>query len=94
VSDPERLGFSSSRLARIPPSQQSLVDAGAFSGAVAARTQRQDCLSGTVGFSDGANTIPFQPDTILWIASMTEPVTSVAAIMLIEDGMLELAAPV
>src|SRR6266403_1378861 len=36
VSDPEALGFSSSRLARIAAWQQSQVDAGAFSGAVAA----------------------------------------------------------
>jgi CubicO group peptidase (beta-lactamase class C family) len=33
---PEALGFSSSRLARIAAWQQSQVDAGAFSGAVAA----------------------------------------------------------
>src|SRR5262245_51663147 len=36
VSDPEALGFSSSRLARIAAWEQSQVDAGAFSGAVAA----------------------------------------------------------
>src|SRR3982074_382442 len=36
VSDPEALGFSPSRLARIAAWQQSQVDAGAFSGAVAA----------------------------------------------------------
>src|SRR5258706_12969220 len=36
VSDPEALGFSSPRLARIAAWQQTQVDAGAFSGAVAA----------------------------------------------------------
>src|ERR1700733_1420883 len=35
-SDPETLGFSSSRLARIAAWQQTQVDAGAFSGAITA----------------------------------------------------------
>jgi len=36
VRDPEELGFSSPRLQRIAAWQQSQVDAGAFTGAVAA----------------------------------------------------------
>ena len=36
ASDPEALGFSPSRLARIAAWQQTQVDAGGFSGAVAA----------------------------------------------------------
>ncbi len=95
VSDPEALGFSSSRLARIAAWQQTQVDAGAFSGAVAAiaRNGRVAYLR-TVGFRDRAKTIPLQADAIFWIASMTKPVTSVAAMMLVEDGKLDLAAPV
>src|SRR6266478_1756543 len=95
VSDPEALGFSSSRLARIAAWQQTQVDAGAFSGAVAAiaRNGRVAYLR-AVGFRDRAKTIPLQPDAIFWIASMTKPVTSVAAMMLAEEGKLDLAAPV
>jgi CubicO group peptidase (beta-lactamase class C family) len=95
VGDPEAIGFSSSRLARIAAWQQSQVDAGAFSGAVAAiaRNGRVAYLR-AVGFRDRAKTIPLQPDAIFWIASMTKPVTSVAAMMLIEEGKLDLAAPV
>jgi CubicO group peptidase (beta-lactamase class C family) len=95
VSDPEALGFSSSRLARIAAWQQSQVDAGAFSGAVAAiaRNGRVAYLR-AVGFRDNAKTIPLQPDAIFWIASMTKPVVSVAAMMLVEEGKLDLAAPV
>jgi CubicO group peptidase (beta-lactamase class C family) len=33
-------------------------------------------------------------DSIFWIASMTKPVTSVAAMMLVEEGKLDLDAPV
>jgi CubicO group peptidase (beta-lactamase class C family) len=95
VSDPEALGFSSSRLERIAAWQQSQVDAGAFSGAVAAiaRTGRVAYLR-AAGFRDRAKTVPLQPDAIFWIASMTKPVTSVAAMMLVEEGKLDLAAPV
>jgi CubicO group peptidase (beta-lactamase class C family) len=95
VSDPEALGLSSSRLARIAAEQQAQVDAGAFSGAVAAiaRNGRIAYLQ-AVGFRDRAKTIPLQPDAIFWIASMTKPVTSVAAMILVEEGKLDLAAPV
>jgi CubicO group peptidase (beta-lactamase class C family) len=95
VGKPETLGFSSSRLARIAAWQQSQVDAGAFSGAVAAiaRNGKVAYLRAT-GFRDRAKTIPLQSDAIFWIASMTKPVTSVAAMMLAEEGKLDLAAPV
>src|SRR5260370_651811 len=43
---------------------------------------------------DGAGKIPLTPDAIFWIASMTKPVTSVAAMMLVEEGKLDLTAPV
>ncbi len=33
------------------------------------------------------------PDTVVWIASMTKPLTSVAAMLLVEQGKLELDAP-
>lgn len=88
-------GFSSSRLARIAAWQQSQVDAGGFSGAVAAITRNgKIAYLRAVGFRDRAKTIPLQPDAIFWIASMSKPVTSVAAMMLVEDGKLDLAAPV
>ena len=95
IDDPEALGFSSSRLARIVAWQQSQVDAGAFSGAVAAIARNgKVAYLRAVGFRDRAKTIPLQPDAIFWIASMTKPITSVAAMMLVEQGKLDLAAPV
>ena len=95
VEDPETLGFSSSRLARIAAWQQGQVDAGAFSGAVAAIARNgKVAYLRAIGFRDRAKTIPLQPDAIFWIASMTKPVTSVAAMMLVEEGKLDLAAPV
>jgi CubicO group peptidase (beta-lactamase class C family) len=95
VSDPQALGFSPSRLERIARWQQTRVDAGAFSGAVAAiaRGGKVGYLR-AVGFRDHAKTIPLKEDAIFQIASMTKPVTAVAAMMLVEEGRLDLAAPV
>ena len=75
VSDPEALGFSSSRLA------------------LDARNGKVAYLR-AVGFRDRARTVPLQGDAIFWIASMTKPVTSVAAMMLVEEGKIDLALPV
>ena len=95
ASDPETLGFSSSRLARIAAWQQTQVDAGAFSGAVAAIAHNgKVAYLRAAGFRDLAKTSPLQSDAIFWIASMTKPVTSVAAMILVEEGKLDLAAPV
>ena len=95
ASDPETLGFSSPRLARIGAWQQTQVDAGAFSGAVAAIARNgKVAYLRAAGFRDLAKTSPLQSDAIFWIASMTKPVTSVAAMMLVEEGKLDLAAPV
>jgi CubicO group peptidase (beta-lactamase class C family) len=94
-SDPEALGFSSSRLARIEAWQQGQVDAGALSGAVAAVARNgKVAYLRAVGFRDRAKRVPLQPDAIFWIAAMTKPVTSVAAMMLVEEGKLDLEAPV
>jgi len=95
VGDPEAVGFSSSRLERIAVWQQAQVDAGAFTGAVAAIARNgKVAYLRAVGFRDRAKTVPLQTDAIFWIASMTKPVVSVAAMMLVEDGKLDLASPV
>jgi CubicO group peptidase (beta-lactamase class C family) len=95
VSDPQALGFSPARLERIASWQQSQVDAGAFSGAVAAIARNGKVVYlRSVGFRDRAKTVPLKADAIFWIASMTKPVTSVAAMMLVEESRLDLAAPV
>ena len=93
--DPEGAGFSAKRLGRIAPWYQAQVDAGALPGAVVAiaRNGRLAYLQ-AIGRYDRAGKIPLKPDAIFWIASMTKPVTSVAAMMLVEEGKLDLTAPV
>jgi CubicO group peptidase (beta-lactamase class C family) len=93
VPDPVGAGFSPARLARIAPWYQSQI--GAFPGAVVAIARDgQLAYLQAVGTYDWAGKIPLKPDAIFWIASMTKPVTSVAAMMLVEEGKLALTDPV
>ena len=93
--DPEGAGFSAKRLGRIAPWYQAQVATGALPGAVVAiaRNGKLAYLQ-AIGTYDRAGKVPLKPDAIFWIASMTKPVTSVAAMMLVEEGKLDLTAPV
>jgi CubicO group peptidase (beta-lactamase class C family) len=87
--------FAPARLARIASWFQARVDAGVFPGAVIG-LERDGKIAylQAVGTQDRARTVPMKPDSIFWIASMTKPVTSVAAMMLVDEDKLELDAPV
>lgn len=95
AAKPESLGFSSVRLARIASWFQGQVDAREFPGAVIAiaRNGKLAYLE-AIGFQDRGKQIPMRRDSIFWIASMTKPITSVAAMILVEEGKLDLDAPV
>jgi CubicO group peptidase (beta-lactamase class C family) len=99
-ADPGFAGFSAARLPRIGAWLQSKVDMlkstdPVIPGAVVA-IARQGRLAylQAVGFQDRAKTIPMRTNSIFWIASMTKPITSVAAMILVDEGKLELDSPV
>jgi CubicO group peptidase (beta-lactamase class C family) len=50
--------------------------------------------TGAFGRQDAANDVPMATDTIFRIASMTKPVTSVAVMMLVQEGDIGLDDPV
>ena len=93
--DPIGAGFSPARLARIAPWYRAEIKNRAFAGAVVAlaRDGKLGYLQ-AIGTYDRAGKVPLKPDAIFWIASMTKPVTSVAAMMLVEEGKLALTDPV
>jgi beta-lactamase family protein len=98
--DAKNLGFSAARLARIAPWYQARFDAvppsdSLLPGAVVAIAKGGKlAYLQAIGFQDRAKTIPMKTNSIFWIASMSKPVTSVAAMILVDEGKLDLDAPV
>ncbi len=95
IVDPERVGLSSLRLERIRPVMQGYVDRGQFAGVIVliAREGEVAYLQ-NFGFKDKENTRTMELDTIFRIYSMSKPITSVAAMMLVEEGKLRVSDPV
>ncbi|MFD9457784.1 serine hydrolase domain-containing protein [Streptomyces sp. NPDC059985] len=67
---------------------------GALPGAVAlvAREGRTECVA--VGDAEAGGGTPMARDSLFRIASLTKPVTAAAVLVLVEEGRLELDAPV
>lgn len=95
TGDPETFGFSDDRLARLTTAMQAHVDAGELPGALMVIARKGKVIyRETVGFRDVESQAPVTPDTVFRIYSMTKPITSVAAMMLVEEGKLRLTEPV
>jgi CubicO group peptidase (beta-lactamase class C family) len=92
---PKEVGFSSDRLKLIDALAQRYVDEGKLAGLVTlvARQGRVVHL-GTCGVQDLVTGRPMQSDTIFRIYSMTKPITTVALMMLYEQGLFQLRDPV
>jgi CubicO group peptidase (beta-lactamase class C family) len=95
TADPQSLGFSSERLARIGPAIQREIETGQYPGAVmlVARNGRIVYFE-SVGQLDPASGKPMTKDAIFRLYSMTKPYTSVAIMMLMEEGKLRVTDPV
>ena len=92
---PEAAGLCPTRLERLREAFQAYVDNGDLAGAATliARRGRVAHL-GTFGMAHREEGRPVAADTLFRIASMTKPITSVAVMMLVEEGRLLLNAPV
>jgi len=95
VGDSDSLGFSARRLARITSWFEAQTKKGDPSGFVVAiaRDGKLAYLQPT-GFADRDRKIPMRPDSIFRIGSMSKQITSVATMMLVDEGKLDLDAPV
>ena len=70
------------------------VAAGVVPGVAAAVTDAHGAVfEGAAGVTELGGSQAVDADTVFWIASMTKPVTSVAAMQLVEQGKLQLDAP-
>ena len=92
---PEDVGLSTPRLARITQWMRGWVDSGRLPGLLVA-VVRDDRVAWfeTCGYRDVDTKRAVEPDTIYRIYSMTKPVTTVAALMLYEEGCFQLDDPV
>ncbi len=92
---PAAVGLSADKLTEIKPSLLKLVDEGKIAGGVAliARHGKVAYLE-PFGVRNLADKSPMTVDTIFAIASMTKPITCVAAMMLVESGKLKLEDPI
>jgi CubicO group peptidase (beta-lactamase class C family) len=95
TASPEQVGLSKERLARIGQALNGQIEARSFPGAAAliARKGRIAYFE-TFGQLDPKTGAPMTKDAIFRLYSMTKPFTSVAAMMLVEDGRLRLTDPV
>lgn len=95
VAAPEAVGMSHGRLQRIGTALGAEVDAGRIAGGVVLVARRGKLVyAAAVGYQDKAAGVRMAPDTIFRIYSMTKPLVSVAAMMLVEEGRLQLTDPV
>jgi CubicO group peptidase (beta-lactamase class C family) len=92
---PDTVGLSAERLANIRKVLSAKVDAGEIPGYVALVARRgKVAYFEAYGVQNPNTKKPMTPDAIFRIYSMTKPITSVAAMMLVEEGKMKLSDPV
>ncbi len=94
-AEPEAVGMSSARLARIVPALNAEIERGQLPGAVIAIARRGRLVfHAAAGHLGPDRSAPMPLDALFAIASMTKPVTGVAGLLLWEEGRIGLADPV
>lgn len=94
-AEPESVGMSSERLARIKPFMQHYIDDNKLAGIVTLIARNGKIVHfEKVGILNSDTGEEIQKDSLFRIYSMTKPIVSVAAMMLLEEGKLLLDKPV
>jgi CubicO group peptidase (beta-lactamase class C family) len=95
VSRPEDAGFSSERLARIDEMMNDAIAKGQFPGGVVFISRGgRVVLHKAYGVRDAETRTPMQRDAIFRIASQSKAITSLAVMMLWEEGRFGLDEPI
>jgi CubicO group peptidase (beta-lactamase class C family) len=95
AATPESVGISTDRLGRLHRGMQALVDRREAAGIVTLVGREGKVVDvHATGFQDIESKTLMRENTIFRIASMTKPITSVAIMMLYEEGKLRLNDPV
>ena len=94
-ADAEEVGFDAGRLERIDRHFARYVDEGQLPGWLIVVTRRGKVAHlSSCGYADVEARRPVEIDTLWRIFSMSKPVTSVAAMMLFEEGAFDLTDPI
>ncbi|WP_083564309.1 serine hydrolase domain-containing protein [Polynucleobacter sp. MWH-Adler-W8] len=95
TAKPEDVGMSSARLKNVKASLQAEVDKGNIPGAVVMINRKGKLVySEVVGYQDKSANKAMSKDSIFRIYSMTKPLASVAAMILVGEGKMQLADPI
>jgi CubicO group peptidase (beta-lactamase class C family) len=94
AAEPDEVGLSAERLARLTTVLQREIDVKRLPGAVALIARHSKiAYCESLGLRDAASGETMREDAIFRIYSMTKPVVSVAVMMLLEEGRLLLSDP-
>jgi CubicO group peptidase (beta-lactamase class C family) len=92
---PETVGLSTTELARIQPAVQAMIDKQQIAGAITLVARKGQVVHfETHGMMDLDSKRPMERDAIMRFYSMTKPVTTVALMMMVEEGKCQLGEPV
>mgnify|MGYP000020560335 CR=1 FL=1 len=95
ITNPESAGFDSARLDRIATWMDGYVRDRKYPGSsVLIARKGQEVYFNAAGQRNIDADLPFERDTVARIYSMTKPITTVAAMTLLEKGLVHLDAPV
>lgn len=93
--EPDKVGLSPERLQRIGEIFQQEIEEGKLPGAIVLIARKGEvAYFESFGVRDPESTAPMPKDAVFRIYSMTKPLVSVAAMILMEEGRLQLADPV
>jgi CubicO group peptidase (beta-lactamase class C family) len=94
VTKPEEAGFTSAGLARIDDYLKNEIAENKIPGAIMMiQRNGKTAYFNTLGMRDPGTKEPMTPNTIFRLYSMSKPITTVAAMMLVEEGKLQLDDP-
>jgi CubicO group peptidase (beta-lactamase class C family) len=95
AKSPEDAGFSSKRLEKTRQAYKDDVEKKSIPGAVLLIVHNGKTVTyDAIGYQDRAGQTPMKKDSIFRVASMSKPITTVAAMILVEENKLDLGAPV
>ncbi len=94
-ASPDQAGMSADRLQRLSEVLKKEIEQDKLPGAVAMVARKGKLIyAEAFGFRDKDSKQPMKTDTIFRIYSMTKPLASVAAMMLVEEGKVQLTDPI